>query len=67
MKGLPIILAALGGAVIGAATALLLAPQSGSDTRESIKSFIKSHCPAIKDRDLNNIADQIAEEIRDAK
>ncbi len=67
MKGLPIVLAAVGGAVIGAATALLLAPQSGSDTRESIKAFIKSHCPAIKDRDLNTIADQIAEEIRDVK
>lgn len=48
MKGLPIIIAAIGGALVGAATALLLAPQTGSQTRESIKDFIRTHVPGIK-------------------
>ena len=67
MKGLPIVLAALGGAIVGAATALLLAPQSGSDTRDAIKDFVKNHCPGIKDKHLESLADQIAEEIKELK
>ncbi len=67
MKGLPIVIAALGGALVGAATALLLAPQKGSDTRAAIKGYIRSHVPGIKDTDLNSLADQIAEEIKEVK
>ena len=67
MKAFPLIAAALGGALVGAAAALLLAPQSGSETRDAIRDFIKSHVPNIKERDLNELADQIAEEINDVK
>ena len=48
MKAFPLIAAALGGALVGAAAALLLAPQSGSETRDAIRDFIKSHVPNIK-------------------
>ena len=67
MKAFPLIADALGGALVGAAAALLLAPQSGSETRDAIRDFIKSHVPNIKERDLNELADQIAEEIKDVK
>lgn len=67
MKGLPLLIAALGGALVGAATALLLAPQKGSDTREAIKNFIRSHVPGIKNAELNTLAEQIAEEIKEVK
>jgi len=67
MKGLPIVIAAVGGALVGAAAALLLAPQKGSDTREAIKNFVRSHVPGIKDHELNTLADQIAEEIKEVK
>lgn len=67
MKGLPLVIAAVGGALVGAAAALLLAPQKGSDTREAIKNFVRSHVPGIKDHELNTLADQIAEEIKEVK
>lgn len=67
MKALPIVVAVLGGALVGAAAALLFAPQKGSDTREAIKNFIRSHVPGIKGQELESLADQIAEEIKEVK
>jgi gas vesicle protein len=65
MKLSHLILAALGGAAIGAAAALLLAPQKGSDTREAIKDYLKTHCPSLKSHKLDAIADKIASEIKE--
>ena len=67
MKALPLVAAALGGALVGAAAALLLAPQKGSETREAIKDFILLHVPGIKASELESLADQIADEIKDVK
>ena len=67
MKALPLVAAALGGALVGAAAALLLAPQKGSETREAIKDFILSHVPGIKASELESLAHQIADEIKDVK
>ncbi len=67
MKALPVIAAALGGVLVGAAAALLMAPRKGSETRDAIKSFIRSHVPGIKDSELESLADQIAEEINEVK
>ncbi len=48
MKGSNI-LAFLGGAIVGGALALLLAPQSGEKTREQIRDFIDEEVDNAKD------------------
>lgn len=67
MKAVNFALAILGGAVAGAAAALLFAPQKGSDTRDSIADFIKSHCPGMKESKLQQLAERISDEIKEAK
>ncbi len=59
MKTHEFILAALGGAVVGAAAALLFAPEKGSTTRRNIKEFIKDNCPFVKGDDIEKLADRI--------
>ncbi|MCC8119092.1 MAG: YtxH domain-containing protein [Bacteroidales bacterium] len=66
MKGLNILLAVIGGAVAGAAAGLLLAPKRGSETREEIIEFIKEKCPFMKNSKVEELADRIAEEIKEA-
>jgi len=66
MKTTSVILAVTGAALAGAATAILLAPQSGRKTRCEIRRFIREHYPKCSSK-LNDIADQIAAEIESVK
>lgn len=66
MKALNLIVAAAAGVVVGAAAGVLLAPRRGSETREAILDYLKAHCPMAKKQKLEELADQIAEEIRES-
>ena len=61
MKDLNVVLAALGGALVGAAAAILFAPDKGSETRRRIVDFVKEKCPFAKDHEAERIADHIEE------
>lgn len=67
MKALNVILAAAGGVAVGAALGVLFAPRAGSETRDAVKDFIKAKCPALKNKQLNALAEKISKEIEEAE
>ncbi len=66
MKALEITLAAIGGAVVGAAAALLLAPQEGKRTRKQIREFVREKCPFAKENQVEQIADELEDKLKEA-
>lgn len=69
MKATNIIAAFLGGAIVGAGAALLFAPEKGEDLRDQIKTLLKKYgvCKCSRQEEFEEIVDQIAEEIKEAK
>lgn len=64
MKCLGIALAAVGGAVVGAAAAMLLAPQSGARTRAQIRRFIREKFPNACDCHVEAMVEDIENRIK---
>lgn len=67
MKAHHHVLVALGAAAVGAAVALLFAPEKGEKTRRNIRGFVRSHCPFAKESEVDRIVDEIEEKLETAK
>ena len=65
MKGLGYIGAFIGGAVAGAVAGLLLAPESGKDTRakisDTVEDFMKKHNIKLSRKEVSDLVDDIAD------
>lgn len=64
MKYTETIIAAVGGALIGAAVALAFAPKSGEHLRKDIKKFLREKGINLKKNKLEELVDEIVEEIK---
>ena len=66
MKGLSILAAFLGGAVVGAAAGILFAPESGEeDTRSKIADALRKRGIKLSRTDMENLVDEIAAEVKE--
>lgn len=65
MKGLSILYAFLGGAIVGGAAALLFAPEKGEDLRNRIRNLLKSKGIDFSDDDIEELVDQISAEVKE--
>lgn len=61
-KSVGIISAFLGGALVGASIALLLAPEKGVDTRARIKALLKSKGIDFSDDEVEKLVEEISDE-----
>ena len=65
MKNLGILYAFLGGAVVGCATAILFAPEKGSDLRKRIKEILKKRGIDFTDYEVEELVEQISASIEE--
>ena len=65
MKGLGYIGAFIGGAIAGAALGLLMAPESGKDTRakisDTVEDFLKKHNIKLNRKEVGDLVDDLKE------
>lgn len=63
MNATSILYAFLGGAVVGAGAALLLAPEKGADTRARIREILRKKGICCCDDEIDALVDQLTAEI----
>ncbi|HAP29957.1 MAG TPA: hypothetical protein DCR26_07525 [Porphyromonadaceae bacterium] len=59
MKNLDIVLAVVGGALVGASLGLLFAPKKGEDLRDEITGYLKSKGIALKKQKLDKLVEEL--------
>ena len=65
MKGLSLLYAFLGGALVGASAAILFAPEKGSDLRSRIEEMLKKNGIDFSDDEVEQLVKQISAQIED--
>ena len=65
MKGLSVLYAFLGGALVGASAAILFAPEKGSDLRSRIKEMLRKNGIDFSDDEVEQLVKQISAQIED--
>ncbi|MBQ1724998.1 MAG: YtxH domain-containing protein [Muribaculaceae bacterium] len=65
MKGLSVLYAFLGGALVGCAAAILFAPEKGEDLRARIKELLKKKGIDFSDDEVEQLVRQISAQIED--
>lgn len=63
MKTLNFLVTFIGGAAIGAACGILMAPEKGSDTREKIAEALKKRGIRLGRKEMDELVKDIAEEL----
>ena len=64
MKNLDIVMAVVGGALVGASLGLLFAPKKGDDLRDEIMEYLKEKGVNLKKSKLDKLVDELQEEIK---
>ncbi len=64
-NNLTLLYAFLGGAVVGAATAILFAPEKGEDTRLRIKEILRKKGILCSDSEIDLLVEQLTTEVDD--
>lgn len=65
MGNLGILYAFLGGAIVGAAAAVLYAPEKGEDTRRRIKELLRKRGILCTDNEIDLLVEQLTTEVDD--
>ncbi|MCI9606687.1 MAG: YtxH domain-containing protein [Muribaculaceae bacterium] len=65
MSNLSILYAFLGGAIVGAGAAVLLAPEKGVNTRRKIKELLQKKGILCSDNEIDALVEQLTTEIDD--
>jgi len=65
MRGLSVLYAFLGGALVGGVAAILFAPEKGSDLRSRIKEMLKKNGIDFTDDEVEQLVKQISAQIDD--
>ena len=67
MKALDFLVAFIGGAAVGAACGVLIAPEKGSDLREKIAEALRKRGIKLNRKEMSDLVDEIAEELQATK